>query len=138
MLYDKRLFQIFRKEVLAGVSMFIHHLEAYSLADDLAEFWKDIAWFRMYCVGAMGEKRSDYQKGLESLKNSYKNLIEHPYISKLFHTSAQTLIVRVQDIVNTFGPEFYLVEGSRHREQSQAAAWCVNSGLSRATVSEMS
>ena len=32
------------------------------------------------------------------------------------------LCVRVQDIVNTFWHEFYLVEGSRHRELDQGAS----------------
>ncbi len=46
--------------------------------------------------------------------------------------------VRVQDIVNSFRNEFYLVEGSRHRNLDQVAQRCANSGLSRATVSEIS
>jgi hypothetical protein len=44
----------------------------------------------------------------------------------------------VQDIVNIFWHEFYLEEGSRHRELDQGAERRANSGLSRATVSEMS
>lgn len=48
------------------------------------------------------------------------------------------LSVRVQDIVNTFGHESYRVEGSGHRELYRAVERWVNSGLSRATVSEMS
>ena len=48
------------------------------------------------------------------------------------------LVVRVQDIVNSLRHEFYLVEGSGHRELDQATERCVNSGFSRATVSEMS
>ncbi len=46
--------------------------------------------------------------------------------------------VRVQDIVNSFRHEFYLVEGSRHRELDPAAEWSANSGLRRATVSAIS
>lgn len=48
------------------------------------------------------------------------------------------LVVRVQDIVNSFRHEFYLVEGSRHRNLDQVAKRSANSGLSRATVSEIS
>lgn len=47
------------------------------------------------------------------------------------------LIVRVQDIVNSFGCEVYVVEGSGHREHHQALVRRANSGVRRATVSEI-
>src|SRR3972149_3742847 len=52
--------------------------------------------------------------------------------------SIRNIGVRVQDIVNSFRHEFYLVEGSGHRELDQVAERCVHSGFRRATVSEMS
>ena len=47
------------------------------------------------------------------------------------------IAVRVQDIVNSFGCEFYLVDGSGHREHRQALVRRANSGVRRATVSEI-
>lgn len=47
------------------------------------------------------------------------------------------LIVRVQDIVNSFACEFYLVEGSGHREHRQVLVRRANSGVRRATISEI-
>ena len=52
--------------------------------------------------------------------------------------SANEVIVRDHNIVNSFEQAFYLDEGPRHRELYQARLMRANSGLRRATVSEMS
>jgi hypothetical protein len=38
-------------------------------------------------------------------------------VARTIFAKVVLIIVRVQDIVNTFGHEFYLVEGSGHRER---------------------
>jgi uncharacterized protein (TIGR02391 family) len=54
--------------------MFLPSYEAYVMTDEYANFISLLVWFRMYCVGEMGETKNDYADGFKSLKDAYDSL----------------------------------------------------------------
>lgn len=75
---------------------FVSDLDAYNLANEYSDFWRTLTWYRMYCHSQLGENKSEYVKGLDSLKGAFLELSEHDDVSKYIKEPVTTLIERIE------------------------------------------
>ncbi len=71
--------------------------EAYYLASMYTDFWKTLTWYRMYCIARFGKNKSDYKKGLESLKGRFADVFELDSVSQYIKEPVTTLIKNIEN-----------------------------------------
>ncbi|WKZ38828.1 MAG: TIGR02391 family protein [Anaerolineales bacterium] len=80
--------------------IFVGHLDAHSLAQSYASFWKTLTWYRMYCVGRFGKDKASYKDGFESLKGSFEWLAENDNVSIYIKEPVTSLLEKIETRLN--------------------------------------